>query len=300
MTLATAPKKRLLAAETPWRQRIPARLLPLLIDLRVRLAQRNAVVRETARLNMRFQLEKTRPGADVGAAATEYLRQMFWRAERRWRPELITNLPVEGADRVLAARDRDPSRGMVLTFMHHGVYDGQWASIDKAGIHAHVLGAAFVLSDDAPEYMKQHVRVCEMGATAIHGDKGYRGITEALGEGKIVGIALDVPGSTPVEFVGRNVLGSFGAARAAFETNSPVIVLTAHKDPRAAARIRLGEPIEPHDFPDAKALLAELLRRHEEAILEWPESQDRPMQRWGRNDDEDRANFGEFSDFRPL
>lgn len=276
------------------------RLLPVLVNLRVRMARRHPVLWETAVLNMRFQLEKTRPGADIDAAAVEYLRTVFWRAERRWRPELVTKQTVEGAEAVLAVRERDPSRGMVLTFMHHAQYEGHWAALHRAGIHTHVLGAAFVLADDAPEYMKQHVRVCLLGASPIHGDKGYRGVTDALGEGHIVGIAMDVPGQTEVEFVGRRVLGSFGAARAAFETNSPVTVCTFHKDPEAVARVRLSEPLEPKELPDAKALLAEILRQHEAAILDWPEAHDRPMQRWGRVTDEDRAAFGEFHTFRPL
>ena len=41
------------------------------------------------------------------------------------------------------------------------------------------------------------------------------GIVDLLGQRRVVAVASDVPGRTPLRFAGRDVLGSFGAARIA-------------------------------------------------------------------------------------
>jgi hypothetical protein len=40
-------------------------------------------------------------------------------------------------------------------------------------------------------------------------------------------------------------------------------------------------PLEPKEFGDPKELLVEMLRRHEEAVLAWPEVLEMPRARWG-------------------
>ena len=104
-----------------------------------------------------------------------------------------------------------------------------------------------------------------------------------LQSGEVVGIASDVPGHTPVRFVGRDVVGSYGAARLAAATDSPVVVMTSEPGP-AGPEIRLHEPIEPRDFGSANELLQAMLTIHEEAIVEWPEAYDLPLSRWTLTD----------------
>ena len=79
---------------------------------------------------MRFLLEQTRPDADVDAAARAYVRGQVWRGELRWHPELITQHARRGHRAPLAARDL--GRGVMLNFMHHGTYEGAFASIGAA------------------------------------------------------------------------------------------------------------------------------------------------------------------------
>lgn len=273
-------------------------MLGLVVELRVFLARRNPLLWDSARRQMRWVLERTLPEADIDEAAVRYLRSMYWRNERRWRPHLVTSQPVEGVERVLAARD--PERGLLITFMHHANYDGSFASLAGAGLPTKAFGAALMFDAGTAEYIKQHRRIIEMGSTIISSAEGFAGLRAALEAGDTVAIAPDVAGSTPVEFVGRQVLGSFGAARAAFDTNAQVVVCTFHRDPKAVARIRLSPVLEPRDFPDARALLTEILQRHEASILEWPEAHERPMQRWGRTTDEERAIFGDVDDPHPI
>ena len=96
----------------------------------------------------------------------------------------------------------------------------------------------------------------------------------------ILGIASDVPGRTPVTFLGRRVVGSFGAPRMATTTNSPVVLVTARRD-AGGSYLQLDPPLEPADFADPGALLDEMLRRHGEAILAWPEALESPLARFG-------------------
>jgi lauroyl/myristoyl acyltransferase len=103
-----------------------------------------------------------------------------------------------------------------------------------------------------------------------------------LRPGSTLAIASDVPGRTPVEFLGRPVLGSFGAARIAMLADAPVVLVTAHRDGDGGSYLRVHPPLEPRDFTDPAVLLAEILRRHGEAVLAWPEALDAPLARWGR------------------
>ncbi|SEP22745.1 hypothetical protein [Trujillonella endophytica] len=291
-------KRRFLRADAPWRRRIPTALLPALVELRTVLARRNPVLWQCALLEMRFVLEKTRPDADLDKVAVEYIRQMYWRAERRWRPELLTSQPVEGVDEVLAARD--PSRGMVVTFFHHAAYDGAFASIGRAGLSMRAVGADMLFGDDVAPHLKQHARLVEMGSPLINAKEGSAGIRAALERAEVISIAPDVISRTPVHIFGRDLVGSFGAARLAYETNSQVVVSTYHPDPKAPARIRLGTVLEPRDFPDAQALQLEILRQHEAAVVAWPEAWDRPLFRFGWTGEEELAAFGPVTPNRAM
>lgn len=296
--LLNRKRPRFLRADAMWRRKIPKPLLKSFVELRTALAVRNPVMWQSALLEMRFVLEKTRPDADLEKVAKEYIRQMYWRAERRWRPELVTAQPVDGVAQVLAARD--PSRGMVITFFHHANYDGAFASIEKAGITMRAVGADMLFGDDVAPHLKQHARLVEMGAPLINAKTGSAGIRAALEAKEVISIAPDVISRTPVHIFGRDLVGSFGAARLAYETNSQVVVSTYHKDPKAPARIRLGTVLEPKDFPDAKALSVEVLRQHEAAVVEWPEAFDRPLFRFGWTGEEELAVFGPVTPNRAM
>ena len=76
---------------------------------------------------------------------------------------------------------------------------------------------------------------------------GTQGIVDLLTRGAVVAIASDVPGRTPMTLVGREVLGSFGAARLAMTTGSPVVLLTSERDERGE-HVRLHAPLHPQNF----------------------------------------------------
>lgn len=261
------------------RRSIPRFLLPLVVAVRFRLAWTRAAVREDARAQMRFLLEHTRPDADLDAVARDYVRYQIRRGELRWHPEMITGLRVDGIDHLHAARDG--GRGVMLNFMHHGYYDGAFPSIAREGVRCRMVVHPYMLEPDAPLWLRQHVALaCIGGGTPVSAAVGNDGMTDLLHRGEVLAIASDVPGRTPLAFVAREVLGSFGAARLASDTNSPVVVMTSEEDAHGPF-IQLHEPLEPKRFESPKALLEAMLRIHEARQVRWPEATDLPLSRWG-------------------
>jgi lauroyl/myristoyl acyltransferase len=269
------------AAETAARirPRVPKSLVPALVAARYRLAWSRRGVREDAVAQMRFLLEHTRPEADLDEIARGYVRYQARRGELRWHPELITGLRVDGIGFLLGARSA--GRGVLLNFVHHGYYDGGFPSIARLGVPSHMVVYPYMLEPDAPLWLQQHVKVgTANGGTAVSAAIGTAGMLEILRRGDVLAIASDVPGRTPMKFVGREVLGSFGAARLAAEAGSPVVVMTSEEDEQGPI-IRLHEPLEPADFDTPQALLERMLAIHEDVILRWPEATDLPLSRWG-------------------
>ncbi len=261
------------------RRHIPKALLPLVVALRFRLAWSKSSVRKEAREQMHFLLEHTQPDADLDTVARAWVRGQIWRGELRWHPELITRMRVVGMEHLVAARDQ--GRGVMLNFMHHGTYEGCFASLARLGAPPHMVVYPYMTRDDAPRWLKQHMRVaCTGGGVRVSAEVGTQGIIDRLNQGLIVAVASDVPGRTPLRFVGRDVLGSFGAARIAADAGSPVVVMTHELDEHGPF-VRVHEPLEPKDFADPRALLQEMVARHEKVIVQWPELTDLPLSRWG-------------------
>lgn len=265
------------------RKMTPPVLLPLVVALRTRLAWSRASVREDARAQMRFLLEHTRRETDLDAdlerAARAYVRYQVRRAELRWHPRLITRLRVEGIEHLSGARDR--GHGVLLNFMHHGHYDGAFPSFARHGVRCQMVVYPYMLEPDAPLWLQQHVALaCIGGGRPVSAAVGSDGMLDLLRAGEVVAIASDVPGRTPLRFVGRDVLGSFGAARLATDAGAPVVVMTSEEDDRGAF-IRLHPPLEPADFASPRELLEAMLAIHESVQVRWPEATDLPLSRWG-------------------
>ncbi|MET0840263.1 MAG: hypothetical protein ABWY19_15895 [Marmoricola sp.] len=270
---------RLLTVVEALRRRIPRVLLPVVVQLRFLLAWARPAVRADARAQMAFLLEESRPDADVEAAARAYVRRQVWRGELRWHPDLITHKRIEGLEHLLAAKNL--GRGVMLNFMHHGTYEGAFGSIGRRGVQLHMIVYPYMVREDAPSWLKQHMSVaCTGGGLAVSAEVGTQGILDLLNQGKVAAVASDVPGRTPLRFVGREVLGSYGAARLAADAGSPVIVMTSEKDEQGSF-VRLHEPLDPKEFDSPRELLEEMLARHEYVIVQWPEATDLPLSRWG-------------------
>ncbi|MGI8677593.1 MAG: hypothetical protein ACR2LX_02680 [Jatrophihabitans sp.] len=182
----------------------------------------------------------------------------------------------------------DRSRGTILSFMHHNQYDGMFASLARYGATLHVLTSPLFYDPRAGAAHRQHLRVVSSGATVVPASGGTAELAKVVCPGVTLAIASDMAGHTPVTFLGRRVLASSGAARISFLTNSPVVMVTAHRA-GSGSYLQVEEPIEPGDFADPTALLDELLRRHADAVLAWPEALESPRIRFGAIDDQPAA-----------
>lgn len=229
---------------------------------------------------MRFLLEHTNRAPEIPELARAYAERTMLRGWLRWHPRTLTRQRVVGIEHLTTGRD--PSRSIILSFMHHNQYDGMFASLARAGAHCHILALADVLVPNAPAQLKQHMRVVGRDSTLVPTTGGTATVLATLKPGVVMAIASDVASRTPVEFLGRKVMGSFGAARIASMTNSQVVLVTSVRDDEDSHHLQVHAPLEPATFEDPAHLLVEMLRRHGEAVLAWPEAFDTPLARFGK------------------
>jgi lauroyl/myristoyl acyltransferase len=260
------------------RRVVPPKYLPALVRWRLDKLWTDPAFRQMQEGQMRFLLEHTERAGEVPELAYAYAEYTMLRNYLRWHPKPILNQRVRGAEWLTTARD--PDRPVILSFMHHHRYEGMFASLARNGAPCHILALPAVIGPDVEIGMRQHIRLVANGGTLVPASGGTDAIAAQLRPGMIMAIASDVPGRTPVTFLGRRVLASFGAARIATMTNSQV-VLARHRRDADGPYIEVDEPLEPRDFAKPAELLDEMLRRHGEAVLDWPEALDTPRARWG-------------------
>jgi lauroyl/myristoyl acyltransferase len=262
------------------RRGTPESLLPLLIGLRSRIAWSMPSVRANAVRQMSFLLGEEAAAGDLQPVARRYVTEMARRAELRWHPEAAIAVQLRGAEHLLSALEL--GRGVVLSFVHHGLYDRAFPSVARTGVTLDLMVHPYMLRDDTPGWLRQHVWVNSIGGgRAISTEIGSSGIADLLSGGDVVAIASDVPGRTPVRFADQTVLGSSGAARIAAAANTPVVLMTSERDGRHGERVRLHPALLPETFGSPEELLDEMLSRHGHAVLAWPEATDLPLSRWG-------------------
>lgn len=264
---------------------LPLPVMKAVVELRTRLAWRNEAVRDNARREMALVLEHTRPDADLDAVAREYVRRQALRGELRWHDSLVDSMTLEGLDNLAEAKAL--GRGVVLCWMHHGILEGTSMGAARRGLLVNALGAP-KLFGDLPAWLVRHNELAQRGGhRLIPADAGVPAFLDLLKNGEILSIAMDVPGRTPVRFLGRDLIGSFGAPRMAMEVGAPVVVLTSElRDKRDLLPTATYHPaLMPEDFEDARALHARMLEICEPTLVKDPEIYDIPSSHWGIPDE---------------
>ena len=275
----TRVRRRTLAVAAV-RERLPASAIPPLYRLRLRQDLRTPRVLAQARDHMEFLVGAARPDADLDALARGYLDWTRWRIETRWHIDRYHRpVRMEGVEHLQAGRD-----GAVVNFLHHGPFERLGMSMALHGHHLQMMMAPWFFTEPMAPWLRQHRRITERGGEVFSSEEGSAGVRARLLAGQLVGIATDMPGSARVRFLRRERLGSFGAARLAHETSRPVLVVTGHRGSDGEPFMRVHEPLDPAAFPDARALLDQMLRVHEPAVLAWPESYEEPRSKWGSVD----------------
>ena len=259
---------------------IPARRLPALVEKRIDKLWEDPAFRSSQEAQLESLLSHTERADEVPELARAYAEWMMLRSYRRFHPRAITHQTVSGAEWLTTRRD--PARSYVLCFLHHGQFDGMFASLGAHGIPLHVLVSRLIVSPHAAIGFRQHGKVVgrHRRTELVLAEGGTDAIVEQLTPGRILAIAPDIPGRTKVMFLGKERLASFGVARIATVTDSPVVLVTSHRDGDSCS-LQLHEPLEPSDFASPGDLLAEIMRRHEPAVLAFPEGLETPAARFG-------------------
>lgn len=265
------------------RRLVPARAVPWLVRRRVERLWADPAYRAAIERQMRVLLERTERAPEIPDLARRYAEHSMARRYLRWHPRALTRQRVQGVEWLTTRRD--PARGTVLNFLHHHHYEGMFASLARVGVDMDILALADALAPGVPAELRQHMRLIGSGGHLIPTTEGSAAVKERLLQGRIVAIASDVPSRTVVEFLGRRVLGSSGAARLAVATESPAVVVTPVREAGGGHYLQVHPPLEPSDFATPEELLAAMLRMHEVAVLAWPEALENPVSRWGQLDE---------------
>lgn len=261
------------------RRLVPQHKIPEVVERKLAKLWENPDFRALQERQMRYLLEFTDRADEVPTLAREFARFSITRLYQRWHPDPISNHRVEGIEWLTTKRD--PERSVILSFMHHGWYEGLFVSVKRAGAPVTILALPSVMGSGAPTAMRQHIRVVRQENEMIPASGGVKEIQAQLRPGMTMAIAADVPGHTELKWLGRRVRGPIGHAVIAHRSNSPVVIATAHPTDGVGEVVRLHEPLEPGDFGEPMDLLEAILRRQEEAVLAWPEAFEMPRARWG-------------------
>lgn len=279
LQLRRAARSVFRAGQLVLRKTTPDAAVPVIVSGRTWAATRRSKRLAGAVEEMRLVVGDGPPQEEVELLAARYLRRMAWRGETRWHPSWINQQEVVGMEHLEQALAL--GRGCILSFVHHADWEGTFPSIARHGLEVHALGSSAMFQPRQALWLRAQKRMVESfpGAFVVDVGGGSPVVRDLLGRGHVVGIALDVPGHTPLHYLGHDLMLSSGGTRIAAAGDVPVIVETSTPDTSKtfeAARVTLSPPLLPHDFASSDALLAEIARLHEEAILAWPEAMDRP------------------------
>jgi lauroyl/myristoyl acyltransferase len=260
----------------------PAALMPVNVRLRTQLARRRPDQWSEAQREMRFVVGDDQPDEVIDRLAAAYLQRMIWRGEARWHPRLVTRQPITGLERLTALQDA--GRPFIVSFTHHGDYEGISPSLAWAGIRTHAIATSAMFSKDQPAWLRQQARVVTYneGVTLLDVARGSARIKDLLSQGHPVAIASDIMGGTPVRWLGHDVRFASGAARIAFECQVPVAVVTSRPNPARPDRcgaLTVADLLQPGDFAGVGDLLDAMLAQHETAVRAWPEAAEYPLRR---------------------
>lgn len=266
------------------RRLIPVRFVPAVVKRRLDRMWEDDAFRAAQEAEMEFLLGRSERADEVPELAYAYTEQMMIRAHMRWHPRVITRQRVKGIEWLTSRRDA--TRSVILSFTHHHRYDGMFGSLVRAGSpRLTMVITEAIARPEAGIAFAQHLRVAARGGSFVNAESGTKALAALLRPGTILALAPDFPGRTQVTFLGRQVLAPFGTARLAELTNSQVVLVTARRD-ATGPYVQVHAPLEPQDYADPGALLEDILARHGEAILEWPEALESPSARFGALDEE--------------
>jgi lauroyl/myristoyl acyltransferase len=262
---------------------VPAPLAMAALDLGQRLAVRRRPARlDAGRAAMEAVVGGTDREGELESLAFRHLCASSRGWELMWRPWLLAKMPVIGAE---ALRDVEPGRGIIFSAPHFGPLAGMAALPTVVG-PIHVAVGEHMVAPEAPpgyhgyqnEQVRKILRVNDFRVVRAAGSA--RTFTQVLKDGGRVMLNLDVPGKTPVQFLGKTVELMSGTARLATTTDSvvfPVVPLPEN----GKWSVQLGAPLDPRRYDRWEDLLQATVASAEQLILRAPEYLENPLRESG-------------------
>ena len=285
-TPRTVPGKglvtRLRASETAHRL-VPAPVALAGLDLAHRLAAARRPERLVAsRAAMAAVVGGTPQEADLDELALRHLCAAARGWELSWRPWLLERLPVEGLDRY---REIEPGRGVVFSSPHYGPPLGLLTLSRAVGTIDTAVGEHMAAADVPAGYNGHQIEqlrrvMLRSGYRPVRAASSAREFTRTLRGGGRVLLSFDVPGTVPVQFLGKTVELKNGAARLAEHTDS-VIVPTLALPRGRGWYVHLDDPIDPRRFPSWRELLQAVADVQTRLVQRAPEHLESPLRAGG-------------------
>jgi lauroyl/myristoyl acyltransferase len=266
------------------RRLVPAPVAMAALDLAQWLAvRRNPARLDAARAAIDAVVGGTPREADAERLAFRHLCAWSHGWELMWRPWLLRGMPVVGAEHLAGI---EAGRGILFTTPHFGPLVGtaQLPALVGGPVHAavgdHLVAAELPRGYNGyqTEQLRRLLRDC--GFAPVRALGSARTFTRVLENGGRVLLNLDVPGKTPVRFLGKPVELMSGTGKLAMSTDSVVVPVVPLPHGRRW-RLHLGAPLDPREFDTWDELLQTAVTAVEELVLQAPEYLETPLRDGG-------------------
>lgn len=262
---------------------VPAPVALAGVDIATRLATGRSPGRRAAlRARMDAVVGGTEREGDLDLLTTRYAGAAARDWELMWRPRQLLEMPIEGLHRLAAI---EPGRGILFSTVHLGPLAGLAALPHTLGVVDCAVGDQLWSESLPAGYHGYQIEQCRrMMARA-----GYRAVRAAgsaatflrtLQAGGRVQIHFDVPGRSPVQFLGKTVEVMSGTARLAVKTDAVIVPAVALPRGRGWA-VHLDAPLDPRGFEGWEALLQATADVHSRLVLRAPEHLENPLRESG-------------------
>lgn len=201
--------------------------------------------------------------------------------EWAWRPWLVRKMPVVGLERLAGL---DHRRGVIFSRTHMGPPGGVAALARAVGPIDQAVGS-YLFEPNPPGYNgyqnEQGRKLMTEAGIVMHNAGGSAAVlTDVLKRGGRVLLHFDVPGSTPVRFLGKTVEMKSGTARLAMDTDAVVVPVSTLPRGRHWT-LHVDDPIDPRSFDDSAGLMQAVASVHERLVLAAPYRLESPLRDGG-------------------
>ncbi|MBN1091244.1 hypothetical protein JKP75_00710 [Blastococcus sp. TML/M2B] len=263
-------------------------MLSLIAAIEMFASSRRPERLDASRAAMEAVVGGTCSEADIQRLARRHAVAQAQGEELAWRPWLLRRLPIRGAGHLTEAVAS--GRGVIVSFVHLGPLVGR-AVLGRLLPTAHLPVAEYLFQNNPPGYdgyrAERIRRILRASDYRILPAKGSgRALREVLGSAGIVMVAMDVPGPTPTDFLGKSVELANGTSKLASATNSLVVPISVRPRGRFGWEVTVETVLDPQDFPSWAELHQALADVHDGVVTRHPEHLESPLRDggWARAD----------------